>query len=379
MKSNTIIIGLGAAGAFLYSLFNEEVLAIEQNEEAGRKLLLSGGGRCNYAPSFDDISSHYYDKKNFVTPALLTLPPSKIRSYLKELNVESKTEGDKLFPTTDKASSIRDALIKDGKNIRFGEKVLGIIKGEDSYHITTTKGKYESKYLVIATGGITQSKTGSDGSIFTILKSLNEKIIDLRPTLSELIIIEDNPLKDAEGVSLNLKLKKKKEEMIGDAVITRNGISGPIAENFSHYVDGDDEIEIAFSSITKEELNSIRSKALVKNALNISERVIDAIVPDLSSKRFIDLNKTERERLLKALTSYNVKVRINSKKAMCTRGGIDTKGINRKTMESKTNKNLYIIGEALDVDGECGGFNIAWAFSSAALAYSDIRKKNGIS
>ena len=378
MKSNTIIIGLGAAGAFLYSLFNEEVLAIERNEEAGRKLLLSGGGRCNYAPSFDDISSHYYDKKNFVTPALLTLPPSKIRSYLKELNVESKTEGDKLFPITDKASSIRDALIKNEKNIRYGEKVLDITKGEDCYYITTTKEKYEAKHLVIATGGITQSKTGSDGSMFKILKSLSEKIIDLRPTLSE-IIIEDNPLRNAEGVSLSLKLKKGKEEMSGDAVITRNGISGPVAENFSHYIDGDDEIEIAFSSITKEELNAIRSKALVKNALNISERVIEAIAPSLSSKRFIDLKKNEKEMLFKALTGYKANVSVNSKKAMCTRGGIDTKGINRKTMESKTNKNLYIIGEALDVDGECGGFNIAWAFSSAALAYLDIKKKNDIS
>ncbi len=375
MNNKILIIGLGSSGLFLYSLLNGKAMAVEQNQEAGLKLLITGGGRCNFSPSFDEISSHYYDKKNFVSPSVSAFPPSRIRSYFENLGVRTGKEGQKLFPESGKSSDIRDALLKNGENIKYGEKAILVEKRGNLFHVTTDKASYASEIAVIATGGITYPKTGSDGSLYPAIRKLGHTVIEPKPALAELML-ENHRLRKAEGVSLKLALRKGKAYAEGDAVITGNGISGPVAENFSHYVDKGSEIEVSILKIRKEDLEKYSQKAMLKNALPLPERLTTSLFPSLAGKKLNELKKAEKEEIVKTLNSFRTKASPNARNAMCTRGGVSTDEINRKTMESRLISNLYFTGEAIDVDGECGGFNLAFAFSSAYLAYQDILKKS---
>ena len=183
------------------------------------------------------------------------------------------------------------------------------------------------------------------------------------------------PLFKAEGVSIPVTLRKGKVKLSGDAVITKRGISGPVAENFSHYLEPKDEMTIEFIPLNRDSFSSLSSKTILKNALPLPERLIFTLVPELSSKRVLDLSNKEKDEIIKALSDNTVAIKLNEKRAMCTKGGVSTDEINRKTMESKLVENLYFAGEVIDVDGQCGGYNLTWAFSSAFTAASSILRK----
>ena len=377
MNNSTIIIGAGAAGLMASSLLGHEAFVLEHKEECGKKLLITGVGRCNFTSSdpVEILSSHYYEKRTFVSPALHSFPPEKIRAYFKSLGIDSRVEENgKVFPTSGKARDIRDALKKNGGEIFYNENILSIKKEEDIFHIRTENKTYSSRYLIIATGGITFPETGSDGSLNRIIKSLGHSITDQSGTLTE-IMTPGLPLFNAEGISIPLTLKKGKIKLSGDAVITKRGLSGPVAENFSHYLKKGDEITLGFLPLKRDDFSHLNAKALVKNAINLPERLMKVLLPALMNKKVSDLSNKEKDEIVHALSENKVLVKLNEKRAMCTRGGVKTDEVDRKSMESKLIKNLYFIGEVLDVDAECGGYNLTWAFASAYAASCDIRKK----
>ena len=380
MNNSTAIIGGGAAGLMALSILGHEAFVLEHRNECGRKLLISGGGRCNFTTSdnIETLITRYYDKKNFVSPALYGFPPEKIRSYFASLEVNSiREESGKIFPASGKAIDIVDALQKNEGKIFYGERIRGIRKEDGLFVIDTDKKQHRAKYLIIATGGITFPETGSDGSLNSLITSLGHTIVSQRGVLTE-IMCPSLPLFKAEGVSLNMSLKKGKIRMSGEAVITKRGISGPLAENFSHYLEREDEVSLAFLSLRRESFSLFSQKALLKNALPLPERLTEAVIPSLAGKRIAELSNADKDTVIKALAENRTEVRLNERRAMCTRGGVDTAEIDRKSMESKIVENLYFAGEVIDVDGECGGYNITWAFSSAAMAAGSIRKKNNL-
>ena len=128
----------------------------------------------------------------------------------------------------------------------------------------------------------------------------------------------------------------------------------------------------------RESFSLFSQKALLKNTLPLPERLTEAVIPSLAEKRIAELSNADKDTVMKALAENRTEVRLNERRAMCTRGGVDTAEIDRKSMESKIVENLYFAGEVIDVDGECGGYNITWAFSSAAMAAGSIRKKNNL-
>ena len=380
MNNSTAIIGGGAAGLMALSILGHEAFVLEHGNVCGRKLLISGGGRCNFTTSdnIETLITRYYDKKNFVSPALYGFPPEKIRSYFASLGVNSRREeSGKIFPASGKAIDIVDALQKNEGKIFYGERIRGIRKEDGLFVIDTDKKQHRAKYLIIATGGITFPETGSDGSLNPFITSLGHTMVSQRGVLTE-IMCPSLPLFKAEGVSLNMSLKKGKIRMSGEAVITKRGISGPLAENFSHYLEREDEVSLAFLSLRRESFSLFSQKALLKNALPLPERLTEAVIPSLAGKRIAELSNADKDTVIKALAENRTEVRLNERRAMCTRGGVDTAEIDRKSMESRIVENLYFAGEVIDVDGECGGYNITWAFSSAATAAGSIRKKNNL-
>ena len=132
---------------------------------------------------------------------------------------------------------------------------------------------------------------------------------------------------------------------------------------------------IEFLPLTRESFSSLNAKAALKNALPLPERLTAVLLPDLSGKRVSDLSNKEKDEVIHALSGNTVPIKLNERRAMCTKGGVATDEVDRRTMESRLVENLYFAGEVLDVDGECGGYNLTWAFASAFTAASEIRKK----
>ena len=215
MNKSAAIIGCGAAGLMASSILGPEAFVLEHGDEGGKKLLITGGGRCNYtsSDSMEMLSSRYYEKKNFVSPALHTFPPEKITAYFETLGIKSTVEENgKVFPSSGKAREIRDALLDKTDSVIYGEKITGIKKSGGLFHIETERKVYTAEFIIIATGGITFPETGSDGSLNKIIRGLGHKIIAQHGTLTE-IMTPTLPLFKAEGISLTLTLKKGKTKV----------------------------------------------------------------------------------------------------------------------------------------------------------------------
>ncbi len=377
-----IIIGGGASGLFLHSLIPSSLL-IEKNSMCGIKLLLTGNGSCNITHDEDRVSlcTHYYEKRGFVTPALSAFPPSAVREYFSSLKVETYIRSDgKVFPVTNDSRDVRDALLGDGRNILYETEVKKVTKKGVIFTLDTTKGSFSSEILVIATGGMTCPKTGSTGDGYSFARAFGHKVIPPRPALSSISISMNTSA--LEGVSLSsvtLTAGKKKET--GAIVFTRRGIGGPAAENISHWIEGETELRISFLpsfdiSAVKRENGKAGIIKTLRRLTALPHSLLLFLFDDIKDKNTASITKDDLRLIEERLTDLKVRVRTDGvNRAMVTSGGVDTREIEAKTMESKIVDGLYFTGEVLDVDGECGGYNLTFAFASAFLAAGDIRKK----
>ena len=227
-----LIIGGGAAGLYAASFIKDAVI-LERNDECGRKLLLTGGGRCNYTHtgSVEDLLEHYHGSRQFIKKVLYQHCNEDIIAHFEKLGINPKKENGKIFPQSGDAHSIRDALLGNHPRIIKGT-ALSIEKSGDSFLIITDNGTLEAKRILFASGGNSFPKTGSDGLGYSILKRLGHSIASQHPALAPLELSPS--LKEAEGITIPVTLRKGKKEVSDMAVITRRGISGPAAENFSY-------------------------------------------------------------------------------------------------------------------------------------------------
>lgn len=379
MKRKIVIIGGGASGLFLSSLIPEALL-LEKNNTVGKKLSLTGGGKCNLTHERDgrDIVSHYYDKKRFVSPSIYTFSPERIREYFSSLSLDTYIRSDgKVFPKSEKSSDVISALTKG--EIALETKVLSVTKNNDSFILTTNNGVIEAEKVVVATGGSSFPQTGSDGSFFSILSLLGHKIIPLRPALSSLKVMEN--MGRVEGITVeDVSIKYKKIKKEGSILFTRNGISGPEIMNISREVENESQIEISLSSFPPSELFHLKGNMKAIKALHEETSLPLRLLEERLSwkdKKIGDLSKNDseeyRNKFYKWTPTVTTKGMLNS--STVTRGGVDTEEVDPVTFKSKLVPNLWIIGEALDVDGECGGYNLTFAFASAYSAYLSLTKK----
>ena len=402
--AKVIVVGGGPAGimAALTASKTNEVILVERNNEIGKKLRLTGGGRCNITNnrSIDEFFDKVVTNKKFLYSAFYTFSNDSLLEYLKENNFEYKIEYDndnKVYTKSDKADDIIrlfiDNLEKSNVKVMYDTKVEDLIVEDNEIRgiVTANGNKVYGDKVIISTGGKSVPATGSDGSMYDILSKYGHKIDPLYPALVPLVI-KEGFVKNLQGVSmknvvLGAKVKKKKYEIVGDMIFTHFGISGPGVLKLSSYINralenGEVEVTLDFlQDKSKDEVSKLMKENTNKTVLNN----LKGLLPGNFLKEIVgllNLTETKPSELKKEdeikLVNYIKEMKLTAietlsiKAAMVTSGGVAVKEINASTMESKLIKNLYFAGEIINVDAETGGYNLQIAFSTGYLAGRDF-------
>lgn len=384
--------------AAFFAAKKEMVTLFEKNEKLGKKLFITGKGRCNITTTLEgeEFLNNVVRNKKFLYSAIYSFPPSRTMEFFKRNNLELKVErGNRVFPKSDKSSDIikcfEKSLIKTGVDIKLNEEVLDVTKDE-KFIITTDKGSYTFDRVIVATGGKSYVSTGSTGKGYEIAKDFGHKVVDLKPALVP-IILNDEDLRECSGLPLkNVELVVKKKNKVfkkffGEALITHFGISGPVVLTASCYINRIPNKDISlyldlkpnldFQTLDNRFLREF-TNAPNKNLSNVMETLLpkNLISPFLTraviegTKKPSNITVEERHRLINTLKefplSFNSIYDLNA--AIVTSGGVSTTEVDPSTMESKIVTGLYFTGEVLDVDALTGGFNLQIALSTGYLA-----------
>ena len=401
MKEKIVVVGGGASGmlaAIVARRNGSDVILIERNDRVGKKILATGNGRCNYT-NINLTTINYHGKNpKFTYSALASFNVDMTIDFFERLGITPFIEENgKVFPMSLQSSSVLDVLRLEMENLGIKIKLnsyVETIKKDKVFKIEVEDGKtIITDKVILATGGRAMPASGSDGSGYGLLKSFGHSIVDTFPGLVQLKL-EGNIFKNLKGVKFPGKttLYSKDKfllEDFGDVLFTDYGISGPpilqlsrtALENLKNEKDIKLRISIVYSK-SKEELYDYLNKRFVymerrtiEEALIglINKRLIPTVLKEVDIKRGKNISQITKEEVMdisEILTSWEFDI-IGSKgwkEAQVTAGGVSTKEIDNKTMESKKVKGLYIVGEILDIDGDCGGFNLQWAWSSAYVA-----------
>jgi hypothetical protein len=393
IETDICIIGAGAAGlmaACTAAAAGKKVFIAESNSSAGRKLLLTGGGRCNLThvcTNIDEFIRKYKPFDKFVRHCIHTFPPEKLRDFFARHGLETIEEQTGcIFPKTNKSSDIcrvlTEELKKENVKISYGTKVNSVKKTGDCFIIESNKSTISAKSLLIATGGVSWPQTGSDGSGYNFAKSLGHKIIAPAPCLVPLITKEK--LTSLAGVSIqNIsisgKIAGKKIISKGAMIFTHTGIGGPAVLDFSRTAcEHLQNLKISLDflpDVSFENLDEKLAKLFSENqnkpaALVLSKFVPKAMAEQTTKEKKGQIDKKTRKQIIEKLKNFPLTITGTEaiEKATITRGGIDNNEINSKTMESKICKGLFFAGEIINVDAPCGGYNLQLAFSSGFLS-----------
>ena len=397
--NKVIVVGAGASGilASLSACLNNEVILLDGNSKCGKKILVTGNGRCNYWNEDINITKYYTDNKKALENIINNNNQNEVLDYLTSLGIYPKIKNGYYYPNSNMASSVREILLRElkNKNIKIinNFKVDNINYKNNEFIVKSSDNKIlKCNKLILATGSSAASKTGSDGSGYRLAKSFGHTINSVTPALVPLIVNKKffNELKGVRAdASISIYVNKKKiREEIGEIQLTSKGISGICTFNVSsiasrNLILGNDvEVSINFLPYTKESVYDFMCKRnkLVKNhtIYELLESVINYKLINVILKlakvnpqyNFDELNYEDKIRLCKMIEEFRLKiddVESFDKAQVCT-GGVSLNEINPSTMQSYLIPNLYVVGEVLDVDGICGGYNLAFAFISGYLA-----------
>lgn len=398
-----IVVGAGAAGliaAGTAARTADRVVLIEKNDAVGRKVRITGKGRCNITNACDieDMIGMYPVNGKFLYSALYTFTNDDIIALLEEYGVKTKVErGMRVFPESDDARDVVKALRKYAlqKNVRLVKADVKSVLTEDGAvtGVNTSAGKFMGDRVIICTGGASYPQTGSDGSGYRIAKALGHTIVPPVPSLVPLITAEKwckelmgLSLRNVEVTAYNAK-GKKINSGFGEMLFTHFGVSGPLILSLSAHIKNVNEdgctIKIDLKpALSEQQLDTRILRDFEKQKNKHIINALDALLPKklipvvvaLSEiephKSVNEITKQERRRLgeiIKCLTLTVTGFRPIAE-AIVTSGGIKTSEINSSTMESKKVKGLYFAGEVIDVDGYTGGFNLQCAWSTGYLA-----------
>lgn len=401
-----VIIGAGASGMVAAKVASDrgfKVIVLEKQKRCGRKLAITGKGRCNITNDCDieELIENVPTNGKFLYSAFYTFTNDQVVEMFNSLGVETKTErGKRVFPVSDKAIDVVRALekqMRDGKNVEvlLNSKVDKIIaeNGKVEKVVLSDKKELECDSVIVATGGVSYPKTGSTGDGYRFAKSLGHTIIEPKPSLIGLEVNESY-VKDLEKLSLrNVKIdvynskNKKIYEDFGEMEFTQYGVDGPIIKSASCRM-GDmskDNYKIVLDLkpvLDEEKLDKRIQRDFQKysnknfeNSLNdlLPKKLIPVIVKLSGINPYMKVNQISKENrknlvhLIKNMT-FTVKNYRPIEEAIITSGGVKTSEINSSTMESKLVSGLFFAGEIIDVDAYTGGFNLQIAFSTAYLA-----------
>lgn len=392
------------------SPIGHEVILIEKMNMLGKKLLITGKGRCNITSSLkiEDFIKNIPGNGMFLYSAFKQFDNKDIINFLDEQGLKVKEErGNRVFPITDKSIDVLECFKRKLNSlnvvVKNNTKVNSIIVREgQAIGVKTNKEEIFADKIVLATGGKSYPLTGSDGNGYEIAKKLGHTITEIKPSLVPLEIYEKNLCNDLQGLSLrNVKIKIldiNKNKLIyddfGEMIFTHFGISGPIILSGSAHLVRYKNIEellknkkvkmyidfkpaLTIEQLDKRILRDFEEKRnkQFKNSLDklLPKKIIDTIVQKSGidgNKKINEVNKKERVILCNLLKNFEIIIKgfRPIEEAIITSGGINIKEINPKTMESKIIKNLFFAGEIIDVDAYTGGFNLQIAFSTGYVA-----------
>ncbi len=397
MKS-IIIIGAGPAGMFAAiqaANENNKVIILDGNERLGKKLAITGKGRCNLTND-KDISEFFQEinsNRDFMYSPFYSFTNEDLMNFFSR-KVPLKVErGGRVFPESDSSFDfidvLRDQMNFKGVEVHLNTKVQKIIRKANSFHISTNKGNFIGDYLLIASGGASYARTGSDGSVFPLIEKLGHNVTPLRPSLVPLASKEPI-IEKLRGISLrNIELSlykdnKKLASEFGEMLFSHYGLSGPVVLTLSNQVkDGDYWVSLDlkpaldFKTLDERLIRDLAadSNRMVRNGLK--DLTVAALLPILLEESGIDgekpchqVTREERHKLVSSLKG--LKIRIDGtmplEQAIITQGGVDVLEIDPSSMESKLIPKLYFAGEVIDVDANTGGYNLQIAFSTGFLA-----------
>lgn len=400
--SRVVVIGGGASGlvASILASNSNEVTILEGNDKCGKKILLTGNGRCNYWN--EDISIDHYNtnNKDILEQMITKNNQEEVLSFLEKIGITPKIKNGYYYPYSNQATSVRTLLLKEveRKNIKIisNFKVINIRKENNTFMIYSDKEKIIADKVILATGSKAAPKTGSDGTGYLLAESLRHHINVVTPSLVPLIG-KESYFKEWDGVRLECKVtlyidNVKMKEELGEIQLTDYGISGICTFNISGIATKSlvakkkVEVKIHFFPHLKESFYNWFTKRNENIPNHTIEELLESILPYklmhvLLKKSGVNreddwqkLTETQKQKLASNIESFSLEiVDFHSfDRGQVATGGISLEEINSATMESSIVKDLYLVGELLDVDGMCGGFNLAFAFISGYLAGRSI-------
>lgn len=402
---DVIVIGGGASG-MMSSIFSarngNKTLVLDHNEKLGKKLYITGKGKCNLTnnSSIENHLNNIVTNSKFMYSALNAFSPQDTIDFFENNGLKLRTErGNRVFPESNKSSDVIKTLEKTMHNygvvVSLNNEIVEVNKTDDKFYVLCDNNiKYTSSSLIVATGGLSYSGTGATGLGYKIAKNFGHNIVKQTSALCPILVEEDvsnlNGLK-LENVSLSVNINKKTYTQQGDMLFTFNSITGPIALTLSSLINKFDVKGVKLyldlkPALSIEKLQAKFKREFIEYAKKDLKNYLFTLLPSsfveffmyhtgLKNKKIAETTKQDREILINALKKFDFSIKTldNINVSIVTSGGVDVKQINSKTCESKLVKNLYFVGEVLDVDALTGGYNLQIAWSTGYIAGNNLK------
>lgn len=405
------IIGGGAAGLFAACLFKKfsedgicDVTLLEKNEIPGKKLILTGHGRCNITnrKPASELKTGYHEADNFIYPAIKEFGPEDTISFIEnDIGLKTKEEdNNRIFPVCDSAVRVRDSLVSyiaGSTKTVCNSKVLDIRK-DSSFEVSTADEKYNFDYVILCCGGSSFPQTGSAGDSYRLADKIGHTVITPRAALAPVKADEESLsfIKNLSGVSVASRVSlfcngKKTASTEGEVLFAEFGLTGPAVMEISREIPRDiSDCNLYFEldlvpALTEEQFDREFQKLIgnhpdTKITTLLARYIPTSAAGEIAAKAGVSdlyaqgFTKDNRRKTVTDMKHLKVMVgrEPSIDKAYVTRGGVSLKEVDRKTMQSRLVPGLYIIGEALDIDGISGGYNLQACLSEAYLAVKDI-------
>ena len=403
------IIGAGASGVFAALILKQNYIdttVIERNTNALKKIYATGNGRCNFTNRNVSYKNYHGENPKFTISAIKKFDNNNVIEFFNDMGIpEVELENGKIFPKSLQASSIVKQMMCLANHLEvefiFDSFVDDVRKNGDVFEVKSNDSIYKFDYLIVACGSKAYKKSGSDGNGYILMKKLGHNIVKTHPGIVQLRLNGDS-FKKMSGTKFKANAKlvvdgKEVFEFYHDVLFTDYGISGPTILQLSGEAirakNNGLDVKIRIDTVDLDE-NKLYEHLIYIISLNyykkinellvglINDNLIEEVLNQTGINYDINVCELSKEEIYKlAHTLKNLEFSVSGYKdedsGQITCGGVDTDEINPSTMESKKIKNLYIIGEIMDVDGDCGGYNLQWAFSSAySCAMSIIKKES---
>lgn len=401
-----VIIGGGVAGLTtgIIASKNCEVIILEKNNNLGKKILVTGNGKCNYFND-DFTSNHFYsENKELLNQIINNENVNKVKSFFNEIGIIPRIKDNYYYPYSNQAVSIQNTLISELNNnvkIYTNTIVEDVIKENNKYIIKTNNELYEADVVVLTTGSKAFYDDNNSDIGLSVAKSFNHEIIKMLPSLTPLKLV-GNFFKEWNGIRCDSKISlysnnKLIKEEVGELQLTNYGISGICTFQLSNQairlLDNKEDVEVSinfldflninnyneFNNYFNNRNNKLNNKTISELFDTILNYKLSNLLLKISkidyNKKYNELNNKEKEILCNNMINLKLKVILdnNNKEAQVCSGGIKIDSINLNTMESNNSKDLYFGGEILDITGDCGGYNLGFAFISGILIGNSIR------